>query len=212
MCANALSSSTIPGASTTARRCAALVRLASPGEDEQAAADLTETAAAYGALAPLRPGPTLLSLGRAQRRLRKWAAARETLQEAAAAFHELGSPGWAEQASRGAGAPRWPAACSRRRADAGGSAWSVSPRRAVQQGDRGQLVVSVRTVEVHLKHAYASSAFAPARSSPDASAESRSRKTVGLRYFAEPVTALAWKRMKTTLFQASYPDTWRYVT
>ena len=63
-----------PWGLTTARRCAALVRLASPGEDEQAAADLTEAAAAYGALG-LRfdRARTLLSLGRAQRRLRKWA-------------------------------------------------------------------------------------------------------------------------------------------
>ena len=41
---------------------------------------------------------SLLALGRAQRRWKKWGAARSSLEEAAAAFDELGSPGWAEEA------------------------------------------------------------------------------------------------------------------
>jgi len=39
-----------------------------------------------------------LSLGRAQRRLRKWASARESLQAAVAAFERQGSAGWARLA------------------------------------------------------------------------------------------------------------------
>ena len=41
---------------------------------------------------------SLLSLGRAQRRARKWGAARQTLERATSAFDALGSPGWAETA------------------------------------------------------------------------------------------------------------------
>ena len=41
---------------------------------------------------------SLLSLGRAQRRMKKWGPARESLQGAVAAFEELGSAGWARRA------------------------------------------------------------------------------------------------------------------
>ena len=40
----------------------------------------------------------LLSLGRAQRRVKQWGAAREALEGAVAAFDALGSEGWAQQA------------------------------------------------------------------------------------------------------------------
>ena len=84
------------------------------------------------------------------------AAARETLQEAAAAFHELGSPGWAEQARE-----EQERLGGRRPQAAGGL--TPAEQRVVELAAAGQsnkeiagrLVVSVRTVEVHLKHAYA---------------------------------------------------------
>jgi DNA-binding CsgD family transcriptional regulator len=145
-----------PWGLTTARRCGALVRLAS-GEDEQAMSELVEAAATYGVLG-LRfdRARTLLSLGRAQRRLRKWAAARETLQEAAAAFDELGSLGWGDQAL-----DEQERLGGRRPQRAGGL--TPAEQRVVELAAAGQsnkeiagtLVVSVRTVEVHLKHAYA---------------------------------------------------------
>src|SRR6185369_11551886 len=69
------------------------------GYDDDAAAELGRAADAYGALG-LRfdRARALLALGRAQRRFRKWGAARESLEAAAAAFDELGSAGWAEDA------------------------------------------------------------------------------------------------------------------
>jgi DNA-binding NarL/FixJ family response regulator len=139
-----------------AARCEALVRLASD-YDADAAAALTDAASAYAGLG-LRfdRARTLLELGRAQRRLRKWGAARESLAQAAAAFDELGSPGWVEQArlesDRVGGRPR--------RASNG---LTPAERRAAELAAAGlankeiaqQLHVTVRTVEVHLKHAYA---------------------------------------------------------
>jgi DNA-binding CsgD family transcriptional regulator len=49
---------------------------------------------------PYERGRTLLALGRAQRRARKKADARDTLELALATFEELGSKLWAEQAQR----------------------------------------------------------------------------------------------------------------
>lgn len=146
-----------PWGLTTARRCAALVRLAAPGEGEEAAPELADAADAYGALG-LRfdRARTLLSLGRAQRRLRKWGAARDSLQQAAAAFDELGSPGWAEQAREEG------ARLGGRRPKATGEL-TPAEQRVVELAADGlsnkeiarSLVVTVRTVEVHLTHAYA---------------------------------------------------------
>jgi DNA-binding NarL/FixJ family response regulator len=98
----------------------------------------------------------LLSLGRAQRRLRKWALARDALDRAAAAFDELGSPGWSGQAR----AER--ARVGGRRPQTSGGL-TEAERRVVELAADGlankeigqRLHVSVRTVEVHLKHAYA---------------------------------------------------------
>jgi DNA-binding CsgD family transcriptional regulator len=146
-----------PWGLATTTRCDALVRLSSDLYDEEAAGRLAEAADAYRALG-LRfdRARSLLSLGRAQRRLRKWAAARDSLESAVAAFEELGSPGWTEQArselSRVGG--------RRRQAD---GALTPAERRVVELAAAGlankeiaqSLFVSVRTVEVHLKHAYA---------------------------------------------------------
>lgn len=146
-----------PWGRLAAIRCDALVRLAASAYDERAAADLAATAGGYAGLG-LRfdQARTLLALGRAERRLRKWRAARESLEQAAAAFDGLGAPGWAESArselSRvGARRPR-----------AAGEL-TEAERRVVELAVEGRsnkeiaraLVVAVPTVEAHLSHAYA---------------------------------------------------------
>ena len=145
-----------PWGLATRKRCNALVQLASQTDEEAAAAALEEAAAAYGELG-LRfdRARSLLLLGRAQRRRRKWAAARTALEQAAAAFEELESPGWLEEA-RGelarVGARRPPAA----------GELSPAERRVAELAAEGlankeiarALFVSVKTVEGHLSRAY----------------------------------------------------------
>jgi hypothetical protein len=59
---------------------------------------MLEAADAYGRLGLwFDRARSLLSLGRAQRRHMKWAAARAMLEQAGTAFDQLGAPGWAEQ-------------------------------------------------------------------------------------------------------------------
>jgi len=146
-----------PWGLATAARCDALVRLASPAYDGEAAAALAGAAAAYGELG-LRfdRARSLLGLGRAQRRFRKWGAARESLEAAAFAFDEIGSNGWAEEARSelvrvGARRPRptgelTPAELRVAELAADGLANKEIAR---------TLFVTVRTVETHLSHAYA---------------------------------------------------------
>jgi DNA-binding NarL/FixJ family response regulator len=98
---------------------------------------------------------SLLSLAHAQRRRRKWGAARAALESAATAFDETGSPGWAGHAraelSRVGG----------RRATPSGEL-TPAERRAAELAATGlsnkeiaeALVVTVRTVEAHLSSAY----------------------------------------------------------
>ena len=148
---------THPWGLTTSKRCAALVQLASGAYDEEAAGMLQQAAAEYGGLG-LRfdRARSLLIVGRAQRRHRKWAAARRSLEGAVAAFEELGSPGWAEEArsqlARVGGRPRR-------------AAGELTPteRRVAELASGGlsnkeiahALVVTVNTVEAHLSRAYA---------------------------------------------------------
>ena len=70
-----------PWGLATARRCDAVVRLATGAYDERAARALADAAAEYRRLG-LRfdRARSLLSLGRAQRRMKKWGSARESLQ------------------------------------------------------------------------------------------------------------------------------------
>ena len=91
-----------------------MIRLASRTYDGAAAAQLAAAAVSYDELG-LRfdRARSLLVLGRAERRLKQWAAARASLERAAAAFDELGSAGWAQRAraelarvgARGPGVP-----------------------------------------------------------------------------------------------------------
>jgi DNA-binding NarL/FixJ family response regulator len=146
-----------PWATSTAKRCAATIRLASDAYDEDAVAALTQAAAEYGRLS-LRfdRARSLLTLGRAQRRFKKWGAARESLQAAVAAFEELRSDGWAEQA-------RSELARVGARRPAPSGELTPSETRIVELAAAGlsnkeisqTLYVTVHTVEVHLSHAYA---------------------------------------------------------
>jgi len=145
-----------PWGLASARRCAALVRLAD-AYDERAAEELRVAAAAYGALGlPAERARSLLALGRIQRRAKKWGAARESLTRSAAAFDRLGSPGWADDARselQRVGA---------RRASPAGELTPAERRVAELAADglankeiAQALVVTVNTVEYHLRNVYA---------------------------------------------------------
>jgi hypothetical protein len=86
-----------PWARLSVRRSDALLRLAA-GYDEAATAELAAVASAYEVLG-LRfdAARTHLAAGRAQRRYRKWAGARVSLEHAREAFSALVSPGWEAQ-------------------------------------------------------------------------------------------------------------------
>jgi DNA-binding CsgD family transcriptional regulator len=146
-----------PWALATAQRAAATVRLASGTVDDGATADLLEAADRLGSLGlPYDAARTLLGLGRSLRRARQWGAARETLETAAAAFDELGSTGWAadanEELSRvGARKPT------------GAGELTATEQRVAELAAQGlankeiaaALVVTVNTVEFHLRNTYA---------------------------------------------------------
>jgi DNA-binding CsgD family transcriptional regulator len=145
-----------PWGLATAARSEGLIALLE-GWDDAAEASLHEAAAAYARLGlGFERARTLLGLGRAQRRHRKWGAARETLTAAAGAFSELGAPGWADVARseiERVGARR----------PAGDGELTSAESRVVALAAEGMsnkeialaLVVTVHTVEVHLSRAYA---------------------------------------------------------
>jgi DNA-binding CsgD family transcriptional regulator len=146
-----------PWGLATAKRCNALMGLSSAPHDEGAAAELEQAVADYGEFG-LRfdRGRSLLLLGRAQRRLKKWGAARRSLEQAVAAFDEMGSPGWAEQARSEL------ARVGARRPQPTGELTTTERRVADLAADglsnkeiARTLHVTVHTVEVHLSHAYA---------------------------------------------------------
>ena len=145
-----------PWGLATAKRCDALVRLATR-YDEKAVEALQLAEAEYRALGlRVDRARSLLILGRAQRRHRKWGAARRSLEQAVAAFDEMGSPGWAEQARDEL------ARVSARKPKADGELTPTEQRvtRLAAEGLSNKeiaaaLFVTVHTVEVHLSHAYA---------------------------------------------------------
>jgi DNA-binding CsgD family transcriptional regulator len=146
-----------PWGLATAKRCAALIELRDAPRYDGAARELVDAARAYGELG-LRfdRARSLRSLGRAERRLKKWAAARKSLEAAAEAFDELGSTGWAEEVRAelervGGRRPQHE------------SELTPAERRVVELAANGAsnkeiaqaLFVSVHTVETHLTHSYA---------------------------------------------------------
>jgi DNA-binding CsgD family transcriptional regulator len=146
-----------PWGRATAIRCDAVVRLASGRYDEDAGTALAGAADDYDRLGlPFDRARALFSLGRAQRRLRKWGAARDSLQAAAAAFDAMGSAGWATLAR---------SELDRVGARKPSPSGELTPteQRTVELAASGlsnkeiaqTLYVTVHTVEVHLSRAYA---------------------------------------------------------
>ena len=144
-----------PWGLASVRRCEAVVRLASPGYDADAAEALVAAAADYERLG-LRfdRARCLLALGRAQRRRNRWGEANRSLERASAAFAQVGAAGWSER-------------CRSELARVGGprsqpGALTPSERRAAELAAAGlsnkeiasELVITVRTVEAHLSSAY----------------------------------------------------------
>jgi DNA-binding CsgD family transcriptional regulator/tetratricopeptide (TPR) repeat protein len=145
-----------PWGLATAKRCAGVVGLATEYRAE-AAHGLDQAVLAYERLG-LRfdAARTLLALGRAQRRHRKWGAARRSLELAEVAFADLGSPGWVDEARSELDR------VSARRPQASGELTPAERRVAELAGDglankeiARVLFVSVKTVEGHLSHIYA---------------------------------------------------------
>ena len=145
-----------PWGLATGRRCAALVQLGRAYDDD-AVAMLERAGGEFARLGlAFDEARSLLSAGRAQRRARKWGAARETLDRAAGRFDELGSSGWAEAAR---------AELSRVGARRPQGAGELTPteRRVAELAATGlankeiaqELVVTVNTVEFHLSNTYA---------------------------------------------------------
>jgi DNA-binding CsgD family transcriptional regulator len=146
-----------PWARHGARRGAALLAVAEKGYDDDLGDDLAAVAAAYGELGlAFDEARAVLALGRAQRRAKKWGAARETLERAVAVFDVLGSPGWADVA-------RAELERSGARRSATEGLLTATERRVADLAVEGlsnkeiarTLVVTVNTVEFHLRNTYA---------------------------------------------------------
>ncbi len=146
-----------PWGMVTAARCDALVRLAAGEHAAEPTAALARVTGEYERLG-LRfdAARSLLSLGRAQRRLRQWRAAREALEAAAEAFDVLGAPGWADQARGelarvGGRRPRVAGELTEAERQVAALAAEGLANKEIAQA----LFVTVHTVEAHLSNTYA---------------------------------------------------------
>jgi DNA-binding CsgD family transcriptional regulator len=139
------------------KRCRALIGFATRDKLDEAEAALAEAAAAYRELG-LRfdAARSLLILGRAQRRRRKWAAARAALESAAQGFEELSASGWVEEtraelARVGGRQPTPEGALSNTERQVAALAAEGRSNKQIA----AELHVTVHTVEKHLSRAYA---------------------------------------------------------
>ena len=146
-----------PWARLGVQRATALIDIYADDYTDEAAEALEATAASYRDLGlAFDSARTLLALGRAQRRAKKWGAARDVLERATAAFDAMGSPGWADDARA-----ELERVGARRSASAGGL--TATERRVAELAVDGLankeiarvLVVTVNTVEFHLRNTYA---------------------------------------------------------
>jgi ATP/maltotriose-dependent transcriptional regulator MalT len=145
-----------PWGLATLRRSTATIKLADR-YDETACMELSAAADDYRVLGlGFESARALLFLGRVQRRAKKQAAARDSLEQARSAFERLGCPGWTELASAElarVGGRRRPAS----------PGLTLSEERVAELAASGlsnkeiaaRLYVSVYTVEEHLSKAYA---------------------------------------------------------
>ncbi len=145
-----------PWANATFKRCAGALELATGGDVETGTASLAEASVDLAGLGSrFDSARCLLALGRAQRRLKQWRAARESLERAAVSFSALGADGWAARASS-----ELERVGGRRRA---GGDLTPSERQVSELAADGlsnkqiaaALYVTVNTVEVHLARVYA---------------------------------------------------------
>jgi DNA-binding CsgD family transcriptional regulator len=146
-----------PWGLVTARRCRALVRLAAPRYDRSAGGGLAAAADDLERMG-LRfdAARCLLSLGRAQRRMKQWGTARTSLERAAAGFAQLGSTGWeqrvqTELARVGGRSPAAPGALTPTEQDI----VELAAQGLTNKDIARRLSIAVHTVEVHLSRAYA---------------------------------------------------------
>jgi DNA-binding CsgD family transcriptional regulator len=146
-----------PWGLATTKRCSGVLALASDAYDDAAAAALADAASDYGRLG-LRfdRARSLLSLGRSQRRLKQWGAARDSLGDAVAAFDELTSVGWAQRTRAeiervGGRRPRASDELTPTERDI----VALAARGLANKEIARALSIAVHTVEVHLSRAYA---------------------------------------------------------
>ncbi|RYI97441.1 MAG: LuxR family transcriptional regulator, partial [Actinomycetales bacterium] len=138
----------------TARRGAGVIALATGWSDAEAAS-LGEVATAYGELGLVfDEARTWLLRGRAERRSRKWGAARDSLERAIGLFDAMGSAGWSADAHAeldrvGARRPADGQLTSTERRTAELAAQGLANKEIARA-----LVVTVSTVEFHLRNTY----------------------------------------------------------
>jgi DNA-binding NarL/FixJ family response regulator len=103
---------------------------------------------------PLAHARSLLVLGRIQRRLRKRAAARSALEQAASLFEQVGSPRWAEQANAELARIRAVAATSGALTRAEERVARLAGSGMTNREVAATLYLSPKTVELHVGRIY----------------------------------------------------------